>query len=252
MFRAPIWITSATSATSSMSRTSISSVTIGRPVSALAPPRAAAGPPAEALERVRRGPRLVGAAAEHARPAVGDGPRHLERLRPALDRAGAGDQGEVVAADLAAVHVDDCALALAELSRGELVRLEDRHQVVDAGGALQAQGGDPVAVADGADDGQELSAGHVGGAADRLHAVDDGLDLLLRRPLFHHDHHGLRKPFKEKMGTPARYGVRRKSPARWGRDGPAGRLAKSPVVEPCTRPRALGSGEVSRRARAVH
>ena len=36
MLRAPTWKTSATSATASMSRTSISSVTIGRPVCALA------------------------------------------------------------------------------------------------------------------------------------------------------------------------------------------------------------------------
>ena len=38
---------------------------------------------AETLERVRGGTRLVGAAAEHGCPAIGDGPRHLERLSAA-------------------------------------------------------------------------------------------------------------------------------------------------------------------------
>ena len=153
---------------------------------------------AEALERVRRGPGLVGAAAQHRRPAVGDRLGHLQGLRAALDGARAGDQREVVASDLAPVHLDDGSLALAELRRGQLVGLQDRHEVVDAGGALQPKGRDAVAVADGADDGQELSGRHVSGAADRLDAVDDGLDLLLSRPLFHHDHHGLRKPFRVK------------------------------------------------------
>ena len=159
MLRAPIWITSATSTTSSMSRTSISSVTTGRPVSSRASCEQPEALGAEALERVRRGPRLVGAAAQHRCPVLGDDPRHLERLVAALDRAGAGDQREVVAADLAAVDVDHRALALAELGRGELVRLEDRHQVVDARGALEAQRRDPVAVADRPDHGQELALG---------------------------------------------------------------------------------------------
>jgi hypothetical protein len=32
--------------------------------------------------------------------------------------------------------------------------------------------------------------------ADRLHALYDGVDLRLRRPLFHHDHHLSLKPLK--------------------------------------------------------
>ena len=87
---------------------------------------------AEALEAVRRGPRLVGATAQHRRPVLGDDAGGLERLLAALNRARPGDQAEVVAADPAAVDVDHRALALLELRRGELVRLQDRDQVVDA------------------------------------------------------------------------------------------------------------------------
>ena len=70
MLRAPIWITSATSSTASMSRTSISSVTIGSPVSRLGLGEQPQALLAEALEGVRRGPRLVGAAAQQRRAGV--------------------------------------------------------------------------------------------------------------------------------------------------------------------------------------
>ena len=56
-------------------------------------------------------------------------------------------------------------LALAELRRGELVRLQDRDQVVHARRPLEARGRDPVAVADRPDHGQQLAPRDVGGAA---------------------------------------------------------------------------------------
>ena len=165
MLRAPIWITSATSTTSATSRTSISSVTIGRPGLLLRLLEQAQALDAEPLEGVRRGARLVGAAAQHRAPVLGDHPGHLEGLVAALHRAGPGDQREVVAADLAAVDVDHGSLALAELGRGELVRLQDRHQVVDARRPLEPQRRDPVAVADRPDHGQQLALRDVGRAA---------------------------------------------------------------------------------------
>jgi hypothetical protein len=120
---------------------------------------------------------------------LGDHPGHLERLVAALDGAGPRDQREVIAAHLAAVDVDHRPLALAELSRGELVRLQDRHQMVDPRRPLEPEAGDPVAVAYSPDYGQELPLRQVGGASHRLHSVDDRADLLLGRPFFHHDHH---------------------------------------------------------------
>ena len=45
--------------------------------------------------------------------------------------------------------------------------------MVDARRALEPQRGDPVAVADRADHGQQLALGEVGRAADRLDSLDD-------------------------------------------------------------------------------
>ena len=106
MLRAPTWITSATSATSSTSRTSISSVTIGSPVSLLRLLQEPQPLDPEALEGVRRGARLVGAAAQHRGAGLAHAPGDLERLIAALDGAGTGDQGEVLAADADAVDLE--------------------------------------------------------------------------------------------------------------------------------------------------
>ena len=113
---------------------------------------------AEALERVRRGARLVGAAAQHLGARVLDGARRVEQhcsrdstvhgpaimakcsppiLRPSISRT-----------------VRSLAL---ELERRELVRLEDRHQVVDARAPVEPEVRDVLAVADRADHGQELA-----------------------------------------------------------------------------------------------
>ena len=62
---------------------------------------------AQALEGVRARARLVGAAAEQARAAGRDRARGGHDLVARLDRARAGDEAEVVAADLAPVDLDD-------------------------------------------------------------------------------------------------------------------------------------------------
>jgi hypothetical protein len=95
----------------------------------------------------------------------------------------------VVAADAPPVDLDHGPLALLELGGGELVRLQDRDQVIDPVSSLEPERGDPVAVADRADHGQQLAAREVGRTPDLLDPLDDVGDLLLRRPLFHHDHH---------------------------------------------------------------
>jgi hypothetical protein len=73
----------------------------------------------------------------------------------------------------------------------ELVGLEDRYDLIDPGVALQPEAGDMVAVADGADDGHQLSLRDVGPGAHALHAAHDRGDLLLGRRRFHHDHHAV-------------------------------------------------------------
>ena len=65
MLRAPIWITSATSATASACSRSVSSVTTGRPVCARAPRRGSRAPAPRPLKRERARPRLERAAAQH-------------------------------------------------------------------------------------------------------------------------------------------------------------------------------------------
>jgi hypothetical protein len=61
---------------------------------------------AEALERVRRRPRLERAAAQHRDAFQRDAPRGLERLLPRLHGAGTGDEAEVAVADAAPVDLD--------------------------------------------------------------------------------------------------------------------------------------------------
>ena len=99
MLRAPIWIMSAYSSTSSSDSLSTASVTmqqaealanLGQNLQALH---------AQALERVGRGARLVGAAAEELRAGRGHLFRDGEGLVAALDGAGPGDDGNFVAAD---------------------------------------------------------------------------------------------------------------------------------------------------------
>ena len=68
---------------------------------------------AEPLEGVGGGARLVGAAAQQRRARVAHDARGLERLLARLDRAGPGDQREVLAADLAPLDVEHGALAVA-------------------------------------------------------------------------------------------------------------------------------------------
>jgi len=215
------------------------SVTIGRPVRSLA-----------SASRRRpscpsRGARLVGAAAEHGRP----GGRHrvggLQRLLARLDRARAGDHREVLAADLAPGDLERGALVAPELGRGQLVGLEDGDDLLDARVALQAEAGDVLAVADGADHGHLFAAAGVGGRADGLDPLDDGLDLLVGGRRLHHDHHGgefllgaccwwslggrWKATGPAHAGTDGGYGARPEGPGADAATRPAERLAKSPV-----------------------
>ena len=104
------------------------------------PRRAAAGPPGRAP-----GTSTATCAACRRRRGRASRPPALticgggQRLVARLDRARAGDQREVLAADLAPADLEHGRLAVAELRRGELVRLEDRHDLVDAGVALELE-----------------------------------------------------------------------------------------------------------------
>jgi hypothetical protein len=102
------------------------------------------------------------------------------------------DQGEMLAADVPTIDVEDGALAVGHLGRGELVRLEDRHDAVDPGLTLEPQALDVdvlLDVADRADHVQARALDAVSARAGSLDPLDDGPHLLLRRSLLHHYHH---------------------------------------------------------------
>src|ERR671910_2465830 len=134
---------------------------------------------AQTLERVRRGAWLVRTAAQELRARIPHGSRRVEQHLARLDRAGPRDRGEVFAAYAAAVDLEHGALVAAVLKRSELVRLENRHQVVHARRALEAEVRHVLAVADRADHGHELPGRDVGMSADGFDASDNGVYLRL-------------------------------------------------------------------------
>ena len=85
----------------------------------------------------------------------------------------------MAAADLAPVDLDDRALAVLELRRGELVGLRDRDDAVDAGGALEVEVRDVLAVADRADHGEELALETWAWAPTDSTRLTTGVDLLV-------------------------------------------------------------------------
>ena len=141
---------------------------------------------AEALERVRRGSRLEGAAAQHRPARGGDRPRRLQGLLAVLDRARARDQTEELVTDLAAVHLDHGRIG-SDLARDQLVRLQDRQHLLDAGIALQRQSGQQFPLADRADHRRFAPALDARLHARFLQPREHVLGLVGSRPRAHHD-----------------------------------------------------------------
>ena len=71
--------------------------------------------------------------------------------------------------------------------RDELVRLQDRQHLLDAGVALERQRREQLALADRADHGRLAAGRHERGAARLLETGDDVVDLLGGRVRPHHD-----------------------------------------------------------------
>src|SRR5688572_20154896 len=92
-----------------------------------------------------------------------------------------------------------------ELVRGELVGAQDRHDLLDRGVALEAEALDVLAVPDGADHGDFLTAREVGAGPAALDATHDGLDVLFAGTRLHDDHH-LRTPGEKLTITVRRVG----------------------------------------------
>ena len=141
---------------------------------------------AEPLERVRRGPRLERAAAQPRRAGLVDRARRLERLLAVLDRARPRDQAEELVPDLPAVDVDHRRVGR-DLTRDELVRLQDRQHLLDAGIALERQRRQQLALADRADHGRLAPARDARVHARLLQPREHVLGLVRRRARAHHD-----------------------------------------------------------------
>src|SRR5690606_4252354 len=145
---------------------------------------------AEALERVRGGAGLVGAAPQHLGAGALDDVGRLQRLLAALDAAGAGGDDEPAVAGLhPADHHER--VVVPELARGELERLRDAHDRLDArqpGEVLpELLGGRG---ADRADQRARLALADVGHEAPALDLAYDLLDRRRVGVLTHDDDHG--------------------------------------------------------------
>jgi hypothetical protein len=126
---------------------------------------------------------------EQGRACIAHHAGGLQRLVARLHRARAGDQREMVTTHLAPADVHDGAFATTHLRGGQLVGLEDGHDLGHAGRALELEAGDVLAVADGADDGHLVAPAQVSARTHRLDPLYDLGDLVLGRRRFHDDHH---------------------------------------------------------------
>ena len=195
MLRAPSWITSATSQHGlevarvhqlGDDRQPGLGLGLGEQAQPLLP---------EALERVGRGARLVGAAAEQARAAGARrcAPRSASgrATRPCTARRSARSARRRSGGPSISTTVRSPGLSCAEDSlNGLRIGTTCSTPVV----ALEAEAGDVLAVADRADHRHLLAARGMGASAAGLDPGDDGLDLLLGGRRLHHDHHGLSSP----------------------------------------------------------
>ena len=94
-----------------------------------------------------------------------------------------------MASYLPATDVEDRPVAVLELGRRKLVRLQDRDHTIHPRSPLQLESSDMFAVADCADHRDLFAPAGMGARPDALHSVDDGLHLLFGGRRFHHDHH---------------------------------------------------------------
>ena len=117
----------------------------------------------------------------------------LEEERLALDRARAGDHGQMAAADLDSLGLEDRALGV-KLAAGELERLQDRHDLLDTRDRLQRLDLELGLVADHADDRPRHPLAEMRRETQGRDPLEDMLDDLGRRVrLQNNDHLGPRR-----------------------------------------------------------
>ena len=145
---------------------------------------------AESLKAVWGSARFVGAAAEEAAAGLGDLLGDGHALGFGFHGAGAGDQGDVAAADedVAARRGDaeDGVFGLG-VAADEFVGLADGDALDDAGQRFEDAEIDGAVVAGDADGGASGAGNRVGFEAEAFDALADGADLLLGGVRLHDD-----------------------------------------------------------------
>ena len=147
---------------------------------------------AQPLKCIRRGARLVSAAAEKLRAGRGHLFGNREGLIPAFNRTWPGDDGQVVSADggVRSGETDDGVFFL-HVPAGQLVGLGNANHFGDPGKLLQVAAFHFALVAGDADGGALGSGKRVGTETQLLNVLADRLDLFRCRLRFHHNQHSL-------------------------------------------------------------
>jgi hypothetical protein len=115
--------------------------------------------------------------------------RRFDDHFPAFHAARAGHDGDLVAADGDAAHLDYRRL-VGEIPAGQLVGLHHAHGALDAVHHLKGRVGDQMLVgADDADDGARLAPAQMHLVAQLFHPLDDAFDFRPFGAQLHHNDH---------------------------------------------------------------
>ena len=144
---------------------------------------------AHALEGVGRAARLERAAAEEFRAGIFDNFGAGKNLLAAFDRAGAGHDDDLLAADADAVGKADDGAFGAKAAPGEFVRRADADDFRNPGEHLEFLVVEGAGRADAGEDGLHGPGGAVHVEADFHHPLDDVLNLFFGRAVLHSNDH---------------------------------------------------------------
>jgi len=183
----------------STSADSITSVTIPNPVRSRTRARSFKPSTPSPWKAVGASARLVGSSTQQHCPGLFDPLGSRENLLLVFDRTGTCDDYQSIAADANPVHLDHRVLP-PEFAAGELEGLEDRDDVLHPWEQEKALLANQALITDQADDRSLQPTGHVGLQTALCDAVDDELNLVLRRPGIHYNDHEANRPWK-RMGT---------------------------------------------------
>ncbi len=147
----------------------------------------------QALEGVRRRPRLVRPAPQELRAAILDRLSGLQQLFAALHRARPGHNHQALAAHRHAADVDDAALVL-ELAADQLVALGHGHDLLHPRQHLHREAVDDLLVADHADNRAISPLRQMHFQAEAGYLLHDAVDVHVAGMRLHYDDHDFSSP----------------------------------------------------------